>query len=152
MAKLKRWTEAAKTKMQLGYLSDAPDMRLEDRACMINGERFGIWYGEQPEWVERDTLEATVDGHACKSHWDHEFRTVVVDGTYGHNAPSSSRKWIKVYEFSISERECPWCGSGCDDDAEKPCKLCDQDGDANGILYLGEYVGIVYRSKRPTWG
>lgn len=147
----RKWTSEPKNREILGILGDAPDYRLNPGSITIDGRTFGAWFDCAPEWLEHDAhilgQSIEIDGkiHACDK-WigNHEFCTVLEAADYGSTAPESGKKWVKVYTYELGERDC-WC---CDPKPDPTCKLCDGDGN----LYLGTMVGVVYRSKRPTWG
>ncbi len=95
-----------------------------------------------PEWLSESDLNAEPD----------QCVTVLDFG----GISSAPKGWTEVYRYAAGERECPWCGPGCENclyvdgkpSPDPKCKLCEGDG----LLYWGEDCKVVVFAPGYIYG
>lgn len=93
----------------------------------------GWGYAEEnyaPEWLSKSDLDG-VEPDMC---------VTVLHA--GFSAPKAPVGYRVAYQWTVGERECPWCGPGTGNEHTRPsCELCNGDG----LLYWGEdWQGVVF--------
>lgn len=137
---MRKMTERQRENLQLAHILDLDDCDPRNfKRFTINGKK---WIGSDgaPEWCRnRDSPWFS---------WDGEYITVYdLAGGFMPFPDKEAHGKTLVYTFLASERECPWCGPGTDNEDDRDnCDLCE----GNGHIYHGEIGCYVYRLNRSV--